>query len=143
MASLTTRTRLLIISDTHGVALFDERDLESEDPNNPCAMKNLFRKMGANLPHDFKRPLPTADIAIHCGDLTMSSTLDEFKITFDLMREIDAPLKLVIPGNHDGSLHPAFWEEKVSPPFDVMIEKMDSAQMVSLFLFSPCPISCP
>jgi hypothetical protein len=44
------------------------------------------------------------DVAIHCGDLTNESKLDEFRTTLDLLRTINAPLKLVIAGNHDFTL---------------------------------------
>lgn len=47
--------------------------------------------------------------AIHCGDLTDESKLEEFKTTFQLLKGIDTPLKLVIAGNHDFTLDtPAF-----------------------------------
>lgn len=91
------RTRLLIISDTHGIGLFD-----------PATHPKEARK------YAFRRPLEKADVAIHCGDLTISSSIREYQTTFDIMREIDAPLKLVIPGNHDCSMDLKFWEWEVS-----------------------------
>ncbi|KAM0715758.1 hypothetical protein Q7P37_008272 [Cladosporium fusiforme] len=71
--SYTIKTRLLIISDTHGEALLH-------------------------------KPSGKFDVAIHCGDMTEESKLEEFKSAVDMLREIDAPLKLVIAGNHDISL---------------------------------------
>lgn len=91
------RTRLLIISDTHGKRPFD-----------PTTHPVEARRYG------FQRPLPKADVAVHCGDLTMRSDVKEYQATFDMMREIDAPLKLVIPGNHDCSMDVKFWEKEVS-----------------------------
>lgn len=91
------RTRLLIISDTHGKRPFD-----------PATHPEKARKYG------FHRPFPKADVAIHCGDLTISSDVEEYQTTFDMMREIDAPLKLVIPGNHDCSMDVNFSEKVVS-----------------------------
>ncbi|KAK7743830.1 hypothetical protein SLS53_003849 [Cytospora paraplurivora] len=88
------RTRLLIISDTHGKSLY-----------NPAENPEEARK------YAFHSPLPRADVAIHCGDLTFSSHVREYQATFDVMREIDAPLKLVIPGNHDCSMDVDFWEK--------------------------------
>lgn len=74
------KTRFLIISDTHGDEFPDEL-----------------------------RPLMPADVAIHCGDLTEESKLDEFKRSLQLLHDINAPLKLVIAGNHDFTLDiPAF-----------------------------------
>ncbi|KAK4041124.1 putative rhamnogalacturonate lyase C [Parachaetomium inaequale] len=44
------------------------------------------------------------DVAIHCGDITEHSQLSEYKTAIDLLSQIDAPLKLIIPGNHDFTL---------------------------------------
>lgn len=93
------RTRLLILSDTHGHSLIDPQTKPDE------AQKYAFQK-----------PLPSADVAIHCGDLTLYSNVKEYQKTFDVMRSIDAPLKLVIPGNHDRSMDVGFWEKDVRAP---------------------------
>lgn len=50
------------------------------------------------------KPAGRFDVAIHCGDMTEESKLEEFKMGLDLLMGIDAPLKLVIAGNHDISL---------------------------------------
>lgn len=72
------KTRLLIISDTHG--------------------QDLPELLGT-----------TADVVIHCGDLTDESKLAEYETSLCLLRRINAPLKLVIGGNHDFTLdEPAF-----------------------------------
>jgi predicted phosphodiesterase len=71
MAS-TIKTRVLIISDTH---------------NAP-----LSRRNGAEPTAPFKSPLPSADLLIHCGDLTMTGQLDEYHRTLDMLAEIDAPV---------------------------------------------------
>ncbi|KAK4113432.1 Metallo-dependent phosphatase [Canariomyces notabilis] len=52
------------------------------------------------------------DVAIHCGDLTNESKLDEFRTTLDLLRTINAPLKLVIAGNHDFTLDTPMFMKK-------------------------------
>lgn len=68
------KTRILVISDTHG--------------------DDLIHK-----------PLTgTYDVAIHCGDLSEESKLDEFQVSLNMMLGIQAPLKLIIAGNHDFSL---------------------------------------
>ncbi|CAH0018819.1 unnamed protein product [Clonostachys rhizophaga] len=69
------KTRFLIISDTHG----------------------------EGLPTDFK-PGFSADVLIHCGDLTDESKSHEYGSTLKMMSNIKASLKLVIPGNHDFTL---------------------------------------
>ena len=80
------RTKIVILSDTHGMALH----------------KALPEDIAANT---------SADVAIHCGDLTDSSQIDEFRTTLGLLRRIQAPLKLVIAGNHDFTLDTAAFKE--------------------------------
>lgn len=80
MASQTIPTRILIISDTH------------------CASLDGVPGSG------FKRPLPPADLLIHCGDLTHRGRTEEYHKCLDMLQEIDAPVKLVIAGNHDCTL---------------------------------------
>jgi Icc-related predicted phosphoesterase len=79
------KTRFLIISDTHGM------EFSPED-----------------------KPLKHADVAIHCGDLTDGSKLDEFRTAIRLLKDIDAPLKLVIAGNHDFTMDIPAFEKKVA-----------------------------
>ena len=89
------KTRFLIVSDTHGM------NFSPED-----------------------RPMQHVDVAIHCGDLTDGSRLEEFRTTIQLMKDIDAPLKLVIAGNHDLSLDIPAFERKVAeaqPPLESIL----------------------
>ncbi|KAK0390561.1 hypothetical protein NLU13_0065 [Sarocladium strictum] len=53
-------------------------------------------------------PLPPGpfDVLIHCGDLTRTSLLAEYKTTLALLESVPARLKLVIAGNHDFALDP-------------------------------------
>ncbi|UKZ93281.1 uncharacterized protein TrAFT101_012047 [Trichoderma asperellum] len=76
-------TRLLIISDTHGMQF----------------------PVGVNKP---------VDVAIHCGDLTQHSKLDEFRAGISQMEMINAPLKLIIAGNHDFALDIPILRQKIS-----------------------------
>ncbi|KAF2724093.1 hypothetical protein K431DRAFT_282361 [Polychaeton citri CBS 116435] len=84
------KTRILIISDTHGAPLTYQD-----------ATTNRQR---SKLTPPFEHPLPKADLLIHCGDLTVTGQMDEYHATLDMLKHIDAPTKLVIPGNHDLSL---------------------------------------
>lgn len=84
----TVKTRILIISDTHSTPL-----------------------QPTTSPNPFRQPLPSADILIHCGDLTMKGLTSEYHKTLDLLAFIDAPIKLVIAGNHDRTLDKT-WMEK-------------------------------
>ncbi|KAH6664446.1 Metallo-dependent phosphatase-like protein [Halenospora varia] len=78
------QTRVLIISDTHGLSALPRTILPSQDQK--------------------------IDIVLHCGDLSECGTLEEYKNTIELLESIPAPLKLVIPGNHDLTLDRNFWE---------------------------------
>ena len=53
--------------------------------------------------------LPRADVVLHCGDLTNDSRSADLERTLAILRAIDAPLKLAIPGNHDFGLEPGYW----------------------------------
>ncbi|KAI0450766.1 ser/Thr protein phosphatase family protein [Xylaria acuta] len=51
----------------------------------------------------------SADVAIHCGDLTEESKIHEYRKSLQLLKDVNAPLKLVIAGNRDFTLDvPAF-----------------------------------
>ncbi|EME50213.1 hypothetical protein DOTSEDRAFT_41347 [Dothistroma septosporum NZE10] len=79
------KTRILIISDTHGAP--------------------LVHKDGKQAPFaPFEKPLPKADVLIHCGDMTMTGGITQYHGTLDMLKEIDALAKFVIAGNHDLSL---------------------------------------
>ncbi|PVI07283.1 Metallo-dependent phosphatase [Periconia macrospinosa] len=60
----------------------------------------------------FTHPLPSADVALHCGDLTMVGHLHEYERTLQMLKEIAAPLKLVIAGNHDISLDEVYYARR-------------------------------
>lgn len=87
MSTKTVRTRLLIISDTHTAS-----PLPPSDPT-----------------HAYRLPLPKADVLLHAGDITKVGYLTEFQAMFDMLKEAPAELKLVIPGNHDITLHEEFY----------------------------------
>ncbi|KAB5535237.1 hypothetical protein GE09DRAFT_1250333 [Coniochaeta sp. 2T2.1] len=53
---------------------------------------------------DFRIPDDPVDVAIHCGDLTEESKLEEFRKSIDQLERTQAPLKLVIAGDHDFTL---------------------------------------
>lgn len=91
MSQPTVKTRILIISDTHNAPLADPEDAHQHH-NRP-----------------FRQPLPAADVLLHCGDLTMAGHQHEYESTLDMLSSIDAPLKLVIAGNHDISLDDDFY----------------------------------
>jgi hypothetical protein len=54
------------------------------------------------------------DVAIHCGDMTEESKTREMEMTINLLKIIDAPLKLVIPGNHDSALDVPVFKRKIA-----------------------------
>jgi Icc-related predicted phosphoesterase len=59
-------------------------------------------------------PTDRVDVAIHCGDLTEESKLAEFKTTIEVLKQINAPLKLIIAGNHDWTLDTPVFQQKLS-----------------------------
>ena len=83
--SAFVKTRFLILSDTHGM------ELRAED-----------------------KPSQHADVAIHCGDLTEESKLEEFKVSIRMLKDIHASLKLVIAGNHDFTMDIPAFRKKVA-----------------------------
>ena len=88
MAKALVKTSILIISDTHCAPLTD-----------------ADASHGAPAPKPpFKAPSPSADLLIHCGDLTMTGGISQYHATLDMLKRIDSPVKLVIAGNHDLTL---------------------------------------
>lgn len=85
------KTRVLIISDTHCAALSKKHGDPSTYPMPP-----------------FESPLPPADLLIHCGDLTHTGKEHQYHQCLDMLKLIDAPVKLVIAGNHDFTLDKDF-----------------------------------
>lgn len=59
-------------------------------------------------------PSEQVDVVIHCGDLTEESKLHEFKTTIQMLRQVNAPLKLAIPGNHDFTLDEPMFHTKLA-----------------------------
>ncbi|KAK2765826.1 hypothetical protein FQN53_006786 [Emmonsiellopsis sp. PD_33] len=98
-ASPHIMTRFLILSDTHGMEFTPET-----------------------------KPLQHADVAIHCGDLTDGSKLKEFQSALKLLGKLNAPLKLIIAGNHDFTLDIPLFKNKVEeavPPLDPELIKKE------------------
>ncbi|KAL6902915.1 Metallo-dependent phosphatase-like protein [Trichoderma evansii] len=95
-SSPTIKTRILIISDTHATVPRTKED-------NPADTEDELNKPGGPIayPTGFRSPLPEADVVLHCGDLSKRGRPDEMRKTFDMLRGLRAPLKLVIAGNHD------------------------------------------
>jgi len=85
----TIKTRLCIISDTHGVV-----------PKPSKASKYAYRE-----------PFPPSEVLLHCGDLTKVGYQTEYEGILDFLKSAPAELKLVIAGNHDITLHEEFYEK--------------------------------
>lgn len=93
------KTRILILSDTHGHSPATTRAEDDLSPTSDFCLATT----------GYREPLPSADVALHCGDLTTRTTPWEFRRTVAMLRGLRAPLKIVIPGNHDRALDEAFW----------------------------------
>lgn len=87
----TIDTSLLIISDTHAGEMIAERLLNLEDE---------------------------VDVAIHCGDLTDGSKLDEYRSALHLLMGVKAQLKLLIAGNHDFAMDDIAFEHQTKEYVD-------------------------
>ena len=85
----SVKTRVLIISDTHN---------QGPVPSD--------QKYAA-----YREPLPSADILLLAGDITLSGKVSEYQGMVDALSKIDAELKLVIAGNHDTTLDWKFYEK--------------------------------
>lgn len=73
-------------------------------------------------------PTERVDIAIHSGDLTEESKLDEFRTSIQLLKALNAPLKLVIAGNHDFTLDTQMFKKKleaIQPPLEATLVKRE------------------
>ncbi|KAF5696181.1 metallophosphoesterase domain-containing protein [Fusarium mundagurra] len=93
--SPSVKTRILILSDTHGLRFEED-----------------------------KKPLLPVDLVVHCGDLTEDSKLKSFRETIQLLKEIDAPTKIVIAGNHDFSLDDGVFKDKIAEASRVVQEDL-------------------
>ncbi|CAD0087421.1 unnamed protein product [Aureobasidium mustum] len=62
-------------------------------------------------------PIEPVDVVIHCGDLTEESKLSEYKQAIKLLNTINAPLKLVIAGNHDFTLDDTLYRKKLAESY--------------------------
>lgn len=102
------KTRILIISDTHG---FGPKTRESGEPSTDEEFDDPDVDL-AKVPLGFRDPLPEADVVVHCGDLTKRSSPIEYSETFDMLRNVKAQLKLAIPGNHDEALDLTWWSQR-------------------------------
>ncbi|KAF7548762.1 hypothetical protein G7046_g8561 [Stylonectria norvegica] len=99
------KTRLLILSDTHGLPPKHKFD------DDPSTDDELGQDDLTYINTGYREPLAEADVVIHCGDLTKRSLIPEYQNTFAMLRAIRAPLKLVIAGNHDRKLDAQFCKE--------------------------------
>ncbi|KAJ4289989.1 hypothetical protein N0V88_006790 [Collariella sp. IMI 366227] len=78
------RTRFLIIADTHGFQYLPD-----------------------------SQPLLPIDVVIHCGDITGDSRLSEYREAIQVLQGIEAPVKLIIPGNHDYTLDTPTYQQMI------------------------------
>jgi hypothetical protein len=78
---------------------------DSEASQGPPMIKTRVLVLSNTYGLDHDLSAYKADLVIHCGDLTKSSALSEYSKAIALLRTIDAPLKIVIPGRNDVFLH--------------------------------------
>ncbi|KAM3503250.1 hypothetical protein MY11210_008785 [Beauveria gryllotalpidicola] len=95
------RTRILILSDTQAL------------PFTTSAVDLDLSSDFAVATTGYHSPLPSADVALHCGNLTRNSTTREFRTTLKMLRGLRAPLKMIMPGNHDRVLDEVWWDSTI------------------------------
>ncbi|CAL5867423.1 uncharacterized protein PFLUO_LOCUS1642 [Penicillium psychrofluorescens] len=76
------KTRFVCVSDTHGYT-----------------------------PSEAGFKMPPGDVLIHAGDLTNNGSMAELRKTMAWISQADFEIKIVIGGNHDVTLDPAFYAE--------------------------------
>ncbi|KAJ5774444.1 hypothetical protein N7457_009340 [Penicillium paradoxum] len=76
------KTRFVCVSDTHGYT-----------------------------PSEAGFKLPAGDVLIHAGDLTNNGSLKELRRTMDWISKADFEIKIIVGGNHDVTLDPAFYSK--------------------------------
>ncbi|KAL9126786.1 MAG: hypothetical protein Q9217_004213 [Psora testacea] len=54
--------------------------------------------------------IPTCDLLLHCGDITVEGRLSEYRPQLQMLKEAPADLKLVIAGNHDITLDNEYYD---------------------------------
>ncbi|CAI4218269.1 unnamed protein product [Parascedosporium putredinis] len=81
-------------------------------PRNPIFPYTLYGHTATRSP--FHLPLPAVDVLIHCGDLTKRSSAEEYRSTMAAIRQVQAPVKIIIAGNHDLSLHQQFVKDNMN-----------------------------
>ncbi|KAL8757018.1 MAG: hypothetical protein Q9199_002528 [Rusavskia elegans] len=85
----TVKTRFCIISDTHTAELWPSDDKS----------------------HAYRDPLPSADVLLHAGDITIAGYIHEYEPMFEMLSKADAELKIIIAGNHDVTLDEPYYEK--------------------------------
>ncbi|KAL4973515.1 Metallo-dependent phosphatase-like protein [Aspergillus desertorum] len=89
----TTKTRLLLLSDTH---------------TTPPSTAHSSSALGfSSTP--YRHPLPSAHILLHAGDITKVGLASEHKAMLELLKSHPAELKVVIAGNHDITLDEEYY----------------------------------
>ena len=85
-----------------------------------------------------------ADVAIHCGDLTAESNIDEYRASVQFLWALNAPLKLVIAGNHDFTLDILIFQKKEAearPPLDSKLIEQYTEAIGRLDGYSTTPLA--
>ncbi|KAI9847376.1 MAG: hypothetical protein M1837_002564 [Sclerophora amabilis] len=104
MSSETVKTRLLIISDTHTTPPKSDNEAIPGPPQG----SNIVQPV--SVKYAYREPLPSADVLLHAGDITMSGQMQEYRKMLNVLKNAKAELKLVIAGNHDITLDPEYYE---------------------------------
>lgn len=76
----------------------------------------------------FRERLPSADVLLHAGDLTMIGGWKKYKEVLKWIKSADAELKIVIAGNHDIDLHAEYYLRHSGEEPDVAWREINDAK---------------
>ncbi|PPQ73403.1 hypothetical protein CVT26_015795 [Gymnopilus dilepis] len=62
--------------------------------------------------HSRSFEVPNGDVLLHSGDLTNHGTIEDLEKTMSWLEALPHKTKIIIAGNHDMALHPAWYEKE-------------------------------
>jgi len=62
--------------------------------------------------HSRTFPVPPGDVLLHGGDLTQTGTRGDFETTMNWLYSLPHPIKIIIAGNHDLTLHQGWYDKQ-------------------------------
>ncbi|KAF9461874.1 Metallo-dependent phosphatase-like protein [Collybia nuda] len=119
--SIPYAPRTLISPSAHVHLEYDPTDVppipSTSADGEPC---HWTRFVCVSDTHARTFPVPPGDVLLHSGDLTNTGKVEEFGRTMEWLCGLPHPVKIVIAGNHDLTLHEGWYEQNYSRWGNVM-----------------------